>query len=304
MAELVRLPRPWLLASIRSPAPSAVLCRLGLYRPVGTSRTYASTARSRGGARRGRSGSNSIVTKEKAQMVEASLSFLIPLTLVAPPIWRYPRQPKHFIHFLWLHGKNRLQTLWSIIGMKLMSMPKVLRSRPRFKARRGNAVPAAKALHVTMSEALAVGDKDTLRRICSGELYKTLAGTVDSRPRGERAEWELVRYDQRWRYPRLADWRFSYMPMHSGGMHLLKQAVVSIASVQRLARYDDNNGGAKIPGSERTREMIEHIVLQADIDQTTYQSGPWIVWGWLPETTYESYIEDIDNAKALQAGTI
>lgn len=222
-------------------------------------------------------------------------------TLVAPPIWRYPRQFSKFFHMLWLHGKAKFECLFSLAGFKFASCPKPFVTRPRFKAQRSSAIPTAKALHIRMSESLAAGDRETLRTICTPELYKTLAGVIDSRPKGVRTEWELVKYDQTWYYPRLADWRVAVIPRPSGPMRTLKQAVVSISSVQRIARYDDTKGGAKVEGSERVRHMREHIVLQAEIDDKTYQHGSWKIWGTVPEVTYESYLDELANFKAASA---
>jgi protein MBA1 len=194
---------------------------------------------------------------------------------------------------LWLLGKNRVVTWGSLLGIYFMSARTKGFGWPRFRSNKKSCIPAAKALHAQMSEAVATGDKDTLRRICSAELFQTLAGAIDSRPPGIRTEWELVRYDNKWRYPRLADFRISYQPMASSkGMKLIKQAVVSISSVQRLTRYDDNNGGAKVPGSERERYMTEHVVLQSDVNGNTYKAEPWKLWGNLPEMPYETIRDD------------
>lgn len=177
----------------------------------------------------------------------------------------------------------------------------MLISRPRFKFHKSAAIPTAKALHIQMSEAMAIGDKETLRSICTPELFQTLGATIDSRPKGTHAEWELVRYDRRLFFPRLADWRIGYQPLRDGDMKMIKQAVVSIASVQRIARYDDTKGGAKIEGSERVRHMTEHIVIQSAVDRTTYESSPWRIWGTLSENTYEEYLSERENFEALAA---
>lgn len=185
--------------------------------------------------------------------------------------------------------------------MKMVSQPNILVSRPRFKFHKSSVVPTAKALHVRMSEAMAAGDKETLRSICTPELFETLAATIDSRPHGVRASWELVRYTYPLRYPRIADWRVGYQPLSNNDMKIVKQVVVSIASVQRIARYDDTANGAMIPGSERTRQMIEHIVMQAIVEKDTYINGPWKIWGTLPESTYEEYLAELENIEALMA---
>ncbi|CAJ2503916.1 Uu.00g113100.m01.CDS01 [Anthostomella pinea] len=299
MADLMRLSRPWLLAPLRSTRPSpASPIRIGLSRNIHTtSSLYAANRRKP--ARPAPSATKQ--HRDRAQQAEANSSILAPMTLVPPPVTRYPREPRKFMHMLWLLTKNRAQAFWATCGVKLMSQPRKFISRSKFKANRSAVVPVAKAMHVQMSEALAIGDRETLRRVCAPELFKSLAGTIDARPKGIRSEWELVRYNSTWYYPRLADWRVSYQPMQSarGSMKLVKQAVVSISSVQRLARYDETKGGAMVPGSERVRDIVEHIVLQAEIDQKTFESQPWRIWGNLSEMTYESYLDDVTNLEAV-----
>ncbi|KAI1475057.1 hypothetical protein F4774DRAFT_398645 [Daldinia eschscholtzii] len=296
MADLLlRRSRPWLLSSIRSRAPSPI--RFAVYRSISTTPSLPYAAR-RGGNRSKVSRSHK---QGDVQSMEPTMTMLIPQTLVAPPLWRYPRQPKKFFQMLWLHIKARYSALWAILSMKVMSQPTPFISRPLFKFHRAAAIPTAKALHIQMSEAMALGDKETLRNICTPELFQTLAATIDARPRGIRTEWELVCYTSTWLYPRVADWRTGYQPLPNGDMKILKQIVVSIASLQRIARYDDTKGGIKVLGSQRVRKMVEHIVLQAGVDKITYEGEPWKIWGTLPETTYEEYTAELENFQAIMA---
>lgn len=295
----MRISRPWLLSPLlRGRTPSPIL--FGLYRTISTTppRPYAARrAPKKTKLLRSASGNK----RDEMSQFQSNMTFMLPETLVAPPLSRYPRSPTKFFGMLWLHARARAQSLWAVISLKITSQPKILTTKPQFQFHKSATIPTAKALHVRMSEALAAGDKDTLRSICTPELYVTLAATVDGRAKGTRTEWELVRYDQKWRYPRVADWRVGYQPLHDGGMRLLKQVVVSIASVQRIARYDDNadGGGRKIPDSERVRHMTEHLVLQAEVDGTTFEARPWRIWGTLSEATYESYKTEVENIRAI-----
>ncbi|KAI5867726.1 hypothetical protein GGS23DRAFT_593013 [Durotheca rogersii] len=299
-AGVLRLSRPW-LASSRLSFPVRFCPSLHCSASsITATRCYSAAPK------RNRAKPPSRITvsgqKERFVQIEANMTLLLPLTLVAPPIWRYPREPTKFFHMLWLNLKARFQTLAMIVSVKVVSQPKLLLSRPRFRFGLSAAVPAAKALHSRMSEALAVGDKETLRSICTPELFRTLAATIDSRPPGVRAEWQLAHYDMAWRYPRVADWRVSFQPLRDGGNKLIKQVVVSIASTQRITRYDDSRGGVRIAGSDRIRpRMVEHLVLQATVDRATYQSSPWKIWGTLPEMTYESYRAELENVESLVA---
>ncbi|KAI2619717.1 hypothetical protein GGR54DRAFT_603412 [Hypoxylon sp. NC1633] len=298
MANLMRQSRPWLLSSLQPRVSHPILFTFCRAFGTTTPRLYASRGKPSGRSRISPPKS-SLRKKGEMMQMEANMTLLIPNTLVAPPFWRYPRQPSKFVHMLWLHAKARAQSLWGVLSMKLMSQPTIILSKPLLKFGKSAAIPTAKALHIQMSEAMAAGDKETLRSICTPELFQTLASTIDSRPKGVRAEWELVRYDQTWRYPRLADWRVGFQPMHDGTSKAIKQVIVTIASVQRIARYDIPKGRVKIPGSERVRHMTEHIVMQATIDITTWENGPWKIWGTLPETTYENYVTELENLQAL-----
>ncbi|KAI1771629.1 hypothetical protein F4818DRAFT_428448 [Hypoxylon cercidicola] len=296
MADLMRISRPWLLSPQHWRAPSPILC--GLYRTISTTapRPYAAKKGPKSKTWRSRSGTRK---QDGLAQAQANMTLLLPETLVAPPLSRYPLHPAKFVQMLWLHLRARAQSLWAVVSMKVTSQPKIFVSKPLFQFRKSAAIPTAKALHAQMSSAMAMGDKDVLRQICTPELFLTLATTVDSRPKGTRVEWELVKYDKRWRYPRIADWRVGYQPLHDGGMKLIKQVVVSIASVQRITRYDDANGGVKVPGSERVRHMIEHMVLQAEVDTVTYEARPWRIWGTLSEATFESYKTEVENIRAI-----
>ncbi|KAI0195636.1 hypothetical protein EV127DRAFT_466742 [Xylaria flabelliformis] len=298
MADFARITRPWLLLT-RSPmrVPTTASPYIGLGYSRGISVT---TARHAGGAGAGagsykfrkRKAEREDREKEKKMNNEIMSSLLLAYTIVPPPVWRYPRSPIKFAQMVWLIAKNRATCLGSRMAVYLMSMRTKGFGWPKFKSGKKSCIPAAKALHAQMSEAVAAGDKETLRRICSPGLFQTLAGAIDSRPPGTHTEWELVRYDNKLRYPRIADFRVMYQNIGVGKqMRILKQAVVSISSVQRLTRYDSS--GALIPGSERERYMMEHLVLQAVVNDNTFETGPWQIWGTLPEMSFETMRYDI-----------
>ncbi|KAI1749296.1 hypothetical protein F4782DRAFT_311408 [Xylaria castorea] len=311
MAELARIARPWLF-SLRSPmrVPTAVAAAspyLGLGYSRGISATAARQAGKKDSTQRNRE--TKIFAKKHRMRYEEEQSkamglYLLPFTLVTPPIWRFPRSPSKFAQMVWLIAKNNFIRLGSLLSVAFMSIEPRRKGGwfgwPRFRMGKKSCIPAAKALHLQMAEAVAAGDKETLRRICAYELFQTLASAIDSRPRGTRVEWDLVRYDNRLRYPRLADFRVTYSFVGEAGkrVRILKQAVVSISSVQRLARYNDNDddggGDAPVPGSERERHMTEHLVLHSVINEDTYEAGPWKIWGTVPEMSLEMIIKDND----------
>ncbi|KAI8953419.1 hypothetical protein F4801DRAFT_132185 [Xylaria longipes] len=279
MADLARIARPWLL-SLRPPTAASPYLGLGYSRGIST------TPARRWNKRQAKPTTKNKIKGAGVEVVKDSI--LLPYTIVPPPLWRFPRSPSKFAQMVWLLAKNRTQSLGAILGAYFTSMGGF--RWPRFKAGKAACIPAAKALHVQMSEAVAEGDKETLRRICHYDLFVKLAGAIDSRPPKTRAEWELVRYDNKLRYPRIADFRVAFLPTGKGGsLRKIKQATISISSVQRLTRYDKD--GAVVPGSERERHMVEHFVMQSEIDEE-YQSGPWKIWGTLPEMPFERIRDD------------
>ncbi|KAI1349910.1 hypothetical protein F5Y01DRAFT_287404 [Xylaria sp. FL0043] len=297
MAELARIARlrPWLFAPRTSAIPSPPYLGLGYSH---SRRSISATAACRGSAAHSYGQQKSRGTQVRRQpreqgqqkAAEVMSSFLLPYTIVPPPIWRFPANPITFAKMIYLLARNRAVSLAARLGVYFVSMEKPSGKGyqwPSFRPRKRAAIPTAKALHVQMSEAVASGDKETLRRICMPELFQTLAGAIDARPSNVRHEWELVRYVNKWYYPRLSDFRVTYQ--NGRNAKLVKQAVVSIASVQRLTRYDDGQGS---PPAARERHMVEHIVLQAEVHDKTFVTEPWRVWGTLPEMSYETIVED------------
>ncbi|GAW21398.1 hypothetical protein ANO14919_109170 [Xylariales sp. No.14919] len=283
MAELARIARPWLLASRQQPLRIASPY-LSL-RSIGTTPARASSQQGMLGGRKQK--------QDTVVMNDDTTAFLLPYTIVPPPIRRFPLSPVSFCKMVWLVGRNRVVALGSLIGVYFVSMRMNGFGWPLFRANRRSCIPTAKALHVQMSDAVARGDKEALRRVCSMGLFQTLAGAIDARPPGVRTEWELVRYDDKLQFPRLADFRVSYQPQPMGkGMRLVKQAVVGISSVQRLTRYADKAGGAVVPGSGRERHMTEYIVLQATVPDDTFEAEPFKIWGTLSEMSYETMRDD------------
>ncbi|KAI0204225.1 hypothetical protein F4808DRAFT_372898 [Astrocystis sublimbata] len=301
MAHLTHLARPWLL-SLRQPMRASAKSTItSPHFGLGHSRSISATTAARAsGSALGRKAkprgdprayarANARAKRDQMRLEqnENMANYLLPHTIVPPPLSRFPRSPIEFGKLVYAIGTNRM---WSLLARLTFWVTSMRTSEgvgwPKFRSRKGTAIPAAKVLHRQMSEAVAAGDKETLRRICSHGLFEQLAGAIDSRPRGTRTEWELVRYTNPFRYPRIADFRVSYRPIGtSNQLAALTQAVVSISSVQRLARYDAH--GNTVPGGDRERQMVEHVVLHASFDDT-FEPGPWKLWGTLPEMSYET----------------
>ncbi|KAI1322649.1 hypothetical protein F5Y16DRAFT_386015 [Xylariaceae sp. FL0255] len=287
-ADLARISRPWLLSALRQqaskPNTAVSLSRSSLF----IRHAATSNRRSHMAERSANSAQN-----DRQQQLAGAMAMLLPSTIVPPPMSRWPRNFSQLSHFLYILSANRLINLRSTLGIWFLSATggKLRWPRPKLKLQRSSAIPAAKALHQQMYEAAAAGDKDSLRRFCSMEWVQHLANGIDRRPKHIKSEWELVEYTNKWKYPRLADFRTGYQPIGTTGMRLVKQAVVSISSVQRLSRYDVKKKGERLVGGDE-KEMIEHVVIQSVIDEQTWECGPWRVWGVLPEQTYEQMAND------------
>ncbi|KAH8661878.1 hypothetical protein BX600DRAFT_464995 [Xylariales sp. PMI_506] len=221
-----------------------------------------------------------------------NISVLLPMTMVPPPASRWPRDsPGRFGRMGYLVLKNRFMGYLSLVLHKISSMPSFF-SRPVYKLRKGTIIPTARELHRQMHTAMASGDKALLHRICTAELYDSLAGTIDSRPRHVRVEWELERFTDRLTYPKLTDDKITLIPFSATENRTIRQAIITISSVQRIARYDRRNG-ALIEGSERSSNMLEHLVLTADVDPDTWEQTPWRIWGTLPESTLDGFEKEV-----------
>lgn len=221
-----------------------------------------------------------------------------------PPLGRFPPSPGYLFSYLFVKGRDFLSRL----GMKWSSKPTLLKPA-MYKPNTSKIVPMAKALHVAMYEALAKGDKATIRKTCGTVLANRLIATVDARPAGRRYGWELVRYNKTlWRFPRIADNKL--MPMQRDPRAgnripspILRQVVVTIASRQRRVEYDysKQGGGKVIPGSEKEVDIVENLVLSQPLDRYTFiPTRDWKILGLIGETTREKWKEDQEFNKTLE----
>lgn len=68
----------------------------------------------------------------------------------------------------------------------------------------------------------------------------------------------------------------------------LRQAVVRIASRQKLTRYGVD--GSVVPGSGQEKETVEYLVIQKKLERAAEQE--WMVWGTTEETTLQMLEEE------------
>ncbi|EQB58946.1 hypothetical protein CGLO_00734 [Colletotrichum gloeosporioides Cg-14] len=210
---------------------------------------------------------------EKQQQQQQSLSnMLLPGTFVPLPL---ASTPKPYYPYLLARFKQRAKDLM-------------------FQT--SSIVPTAKALHQQLAEALAAGDKDTLRQICVPHLYETLSATISRRKATHKLTWELLAYDGR---PKLLSHRLAMLPP-AGKSPLLQQAVVGIVSRQRLGRVDKQTG-EPVPQSMRVEKLDEYLVLSRSLDPQSYKPGKWIVWGNTKVTTMKSWKAEEAQVAAMEA---
>jgi protein MBA1 len=137
--------------------------------------------------------------------------------------------------------------------------------------------PTAIDLHTKMYTAFAEGDLRTLGEICTDGILESYKARIKLRKRGEVVKWELLKYNGT---PKVVSDRAAIVPGTDG--MVIRQAVVRIASRQRLTRY---MGGKMVEGTGKEKDVCEYVVLQ----NTTlkWKNKGWQVWGTTKETTIE-----------------
>ncbi|KAK2041482.1 hypothetical protein LZ31DRAFT_556890 [Colletotrichum somersetense] len=215
----------------------------------------------------------------------AMMHIMLPGTFVPVPFSQLNKSPAA----LWEYGlalvKQRAKDFLTIVGAKVSSMP-TWTSRPRARLDRAKIVPEAKALHQRLGEAMAAGDKDALRDICTPRLYETLSAAISRRRAGERLTWELLRYTAR---PRVVSHKVAVMPP-IGRAPAIQQVVVAISSAQRLGKVDRATG-QPIAGRDglRVQSQTEYFVMSRQFDPKTWVPKKWVVWGNTKATTLEGW---------------
>lgn len=152
-----------------------------------------------------------------------------------------------------------------------------LSNKPRLKLQLNQTAAAALGLHRQMYTAFAEGDVRLLDKICADGLRESFRTRILARPKGERWQWELVKYNKR---PKVVSNRAASLGIDGMG---LRQHVIRICSRQRLTRYKPN--GTVAPGSGKEKDTTEYLVIQKRLDKSVEQD--WMVWGTTEETTLE-----------------
>ncbi|KAH7176278.1 hypothetical protein EDB81DRAFT_634561 [Dactylonectria macrodidyma] len=223
---------------------------------------------------------------------------LFPGTFISLPISKYPRSPGDFVRYQWYRIYQwGIETL-SLLNFKLKSMPNWT-TRPKWKAARGKIGPTAKVMYTEMLSAFAAGDKATLNNMCLGQFAKKLTAAIDRRKANERTVFEVLSFNKRLFYPRVLAHQIHNVNPYDKDMYT-EQAIVAICSTQKAARHNASTGEL-IHGSTKIQQKVEHVVLSREVSESTYESGPWRIWGTAPATTMESYLEEQDWVHREQA---
>ncbi|KAJ4231080.1 hypothetical protein NW759_003061 [Fusarium solani] len=226
---------------------------------------------------------------------------LFPGTFVPLPLSRYPGGT-NFFRYSWYRLRQwGIETL-SVLQFKLKSMPDWT-TRPKWKAARGKIAPTAKVMYTEMLTAFAAGDKAAINSLCLGQFAKKLTAAIDRRNPTERTSFELVKFNKTLFYPRVVAHQVHAVNPYDKD-NSTEQAVIAIASTQRASKYKKSTGEL-IPGSTKVQEKIEYVALSRQVSDKTYQSGSWRIWGTVPATTLEAYLEEqawINVEQAKRAG--
>ncbi|EFQ29556.1 hypothetical protein CGRA01v4_14832 [Colletotrichum graminicola] len=214
----------------------------------------------------------------------AMIHIMLPGTFVPVPFSQLDKSPAALWEYAVSLLKQRAKDLLAIFGAKVSSMP-TWTSRPRARLDRAKLVPEAKALHQRLGEAMAAGDKDALRDICTPRLYETLSATVSRRRPAERLTWELLRYTAR---PRVVSHKLAVMPPVGRGP-VIQQVVVAISSAQRLGKVDRATGRPLAKDGLRVQNQTEYFVMTRRFDSKTWAPTKWVVWGNTKATTLEDW---------------
>jgi protein MBA1 len=169
--------------------------------------------------------------------------------------------------------------------------------RPALKYKKSTLVPTAKALHRSMLQALATGDRLAINKTCARKLGVSLLVNIDARPRGRRYSWELVEYTNKLFYPTIKSHKLSPLGRERDAP-ILRQMIVAISSKQRKGVYDVE--GRVIPGSEKEMDVVEHVAVSCVIDpKNGYAQQDWRVIGTTTPTTLGSWAKDKEIMKMI-----
>ncbi|KAK4200280.1 hypothetical protein QBC40DRAFT_280242 [Triangularia verruculosa] len=248
-----------------------------------------------------RSPSAQIAQQKLSQKVTSNaINIIFPGTFVRPPWKQWPKDLKSRFAFFKIWVKIKSQEAATKFAMKFSSRPKFYKS-PALKTSNSASILTAKALHRSMMEALASGDKDTIRKVCASKVALPLQATIDTRPKHKKVGWELVEYTKTWVYPRVLSHKISPIEK-SKDAPIIEQVVVAISSKQRRYQFINAENGErkKLVGTEKEMDVIENIVIGSVIDPHTWRRDEWRIIGSLKPTDPAEWAEEEKLVKFVE----
>ncbi|EEY15885.1 predicted protein [Verticillium alfalfae VaMs.102] len=242
--------------------------------------------------------SGNMMKQQKEAIEQATTRYagsLFPGTFIPVPLSRAPRAPSAFLGYQYTRIKSFASDFLSTFVLRFQSRPSFFK-KPRADLYRARARAAGTALHARLGHALAAGDREALRAICTPALYETLGATLDKRSRHERTTWDVVATHRTW----LAAHRVGVLPPPLPKDTMIQQAVVAVDSTQRLDRVDVRTG-LSIPGAARVQRRTEYLAITRRWNGSTYVAGDWKVIGNASETTPESWAQEQARIAAMEA---
>jgi protein MBA1 len=147
-------------------------------------------------------------------------------------------------------------------------------------------------------EAFAAGDVETIQRLCTPSYAQRLIAAVTRRDPREEVHFEVVKYHQPWRFPKLKSHQIRAANELEQDQ-LTEQAVVAISSTQRLTRKNKVSGQI-VPGSTKVQDKVEFVVLARNMDKKTWEMEPWRIWGTISDTPLEKYLAEKTETEEKQ----
>lgn len=221
-----------------------------------------------------------------------------PGSFISMPFSKVPKAPGIFFAYQYSRLKAHLWDFLAVLGLRWQSKP-TFTKKPRLQLYQSRALAAGKALHQRLGQALANGDRETLRAIATPALYDTLGATVARRSSWERISWEVLQNHG----ARLALHRAAVLPHPFPKDMCIEQAVVAVDTTQKLERFDTRSGES-VPGSARVQRRTEHLAITREWNSATFEAGPWLVLGNVQETTPEAWQQGERDMKMQEQETI
>lgn len=232
----------------------------------------------------------------KRRQTRAFANHPTPGTLIAPPLSQWPKG-KAFFRFaydvLGSRGRRWLQT----IMVALASRPKPWQAG-LLKLENSKIPPTAKAMYSDMLQALAAGDRDKLKALCTVTYLDPMLASLDKRPRTKRYKWELVKWTGKARI--VAQSITPVAP--GGGSDLIRQATVHVPSRQRRVEYVWNAGAKEWEvASKKEADVDEYIILVSVIFPKSYHQTEWRILSATRPSTVEEWEHEKELVKKVQS---